>query len=71
MIEYKYYIGCQDYFGENCEPDKIFNNKIVPYLRSCGLNDEQIKEVWKMTSKLAEEAWQNGSNDAECSINEY
>lgn len=70
-MNYKYYIGCSDYFGTNDAPNEIFNDKIVPYLKSCGLTDKQIKDVWKMTTELAEAAWQNGSNDAECSINDY
>lgn len=70
MDKYKYYIGCSDYFGENIEPDRVFNENLVPYLESCGLNEDQIKEVKKMVSEIAEAAWINGSDSAECSLND-
>lgn len=61
MKEYKYYIGCENYMGdEHQNPSDIFNDEIVPYLESCGLSEDQIKEVYKMTSKLAETAYDNG-----------
>ena len=70
MSIYKYWIGCQDYFGKNDVPNKIFNNRIVPYLESCGLKENQIKDIWKLVAELADNAWCNGADDARCSINE-
>ena len=70
MSTYKYYIGCADYFGEDNEPDEIFNNKIVPYLESCGLDESQIKDIWRMVTDLAEAAYSNGADNERCSIDD-
>lgn len=70
MSTYKYYIGCDDYFGINESPNKIFNNEIVPYLESCGLKEKQIRDVWKMVTELAESAWRNGADNERCSIDD-
>ncbi len=63
--QWKYYIGCTDYFGENQIPDEVFNNVMVPYLEKHGLKEKDIKEVAKMVCKIAEAAWSNGSDNAQ------
>lgn len=70
MSTYKYYIGCEDYFGNDNRPNEIFNNQIVPYIESCGLNEDQIKEVKNMVSEIAEAAYSNGADNERCSIDD-
>ena len=62
--QYKYYVGCSDYFCENHTPDEVFNDRLVPYLETRGIEEKDIKEVYKMVCEIAESAWSNGSDNA-------
>ena len=41
-----FYIGCRDYFGKDTTPDDLFNDKLIPLLKSMELS--QILNLKKL-----------------------
>ena len=60
-MEYcKYYTGLTSYFGEN-DPGKLFEDKLLPLLRSLGIKKEKdIKNIFDIVKEIAEESYSNG-----------
>jgi len=62
-MEYnKYYTSLTNYFGEN-DPGKLFEDKLLPLLRSLGIKKEKdIKNIFDIVKEIAEESYSNGSD---------